>query len=379
MSERSQFKYWLKEEGPSSQLVLASRLRLARNLEGFLFPPVAIPQDRERVVLLVEKAVDLHKKLKHLLRIPINAIPSLDRQVLVETHLISPQYAQGGPGQTFFVEEDGPISIMVNEEDHLRIQCILPGLDLENGWERINEVDDDLESCLDFAYQEQLGFLTTCPTNVGTGLRASTLIHLPALVLGNLLQKVVHAVGQLGIAVRGLYGEGTESQGHFFQLSNQISLGLSEEEITDKVKSITTQVITQELNAREVIKKSHFYQISDRVWRSYGVLAAARVMASNEAMEHLSMVRLGVSMGILPAIPLPALNELMISLKPACIQRMLGEDLDATKRDIMRATIIRQTLRSPLELSVQNKENLHIKKDLQTKDKEDFQTNGDTN
>lgn len=346
---RSKFSFWLRLLGPSSNVVLSSRLRLARNLEGFPFPPMAPQQAREKVARLVDEAVNGHENLKHLAHIPIGSIPLLDRQVLVETHLISPQYAEGASGQLFLVEEEGPISIMVNEEDHLRIQCILPGLNLEKGWERITQVDDDLESRLDFAYQEQWGFLTACPTNVGTGLRASTLVHLPALVITNLFQKVFHAVGQLGLAVRGLYGEGTESQGHFFQLSNQVTLGPSEEEITERVTTVTNQVIAQEMGAREMIKQSHLSQISDRVWRSYGILMAARVMTSNEAIEHLSMVRLGVSMGIFSEIPLTSLNELLISLKPAYIQWILEKELNSDERDVMRATIIRQTLQSPFE------------------------------
>lgn len=347
MAERSRFSFWLKGEGPNPDVVLSSRLRLARNLEGYPFPPMASQQAREKVVQLVEQAATQNENLKHLVKISISAIPSLDRQVLVETHLISPQYAQGAPGQLFLVEDDGPISVMVNEEDHLRIQCIVPGLDLEHGWERITQIDDEFESNLDFAYQEQWGFLTACPTNVGTGLRASTLVHLPALVITNLLQKVLHAVGQLGLAVRGLYGEGTESQGHFFQLSNQLTLGPSEEEIIERVKNVTTQVITQENNARDAIKKAHYNQIADRVWRSYGALMAARIISSNEAMEHLSMVRLGITIGILPQVPLSALNELLIGLKPAYLQWAFGEELDINQRDIMRATVIRQTLQSP--------------------------------
>lgn len=336
---------WITASGPCSDIVLSSRVRLARNLEKIPYPPRAHFKDLQKSLDLINKTLSKNRYLKDSIYYKLDDLSDLDKQVLVEEYLISPALAQESGPRDILIDPKGALSIMINEEDHLRIQCILSGLQLEKSWSYINKIDDSLEKRLDFAFSDKWGYLATCPTNVGTGMRASVMLHLPALVLTNLIPKVIPTITQLGLAVRGFYGEGTESEGHFFQISNQVSLGLSESDILSKIKGITLQIVEQEQSARKNIQLKVSYQIADKVWRAFGILRHAYMMTSAEALELLSMVRLGVCMKILPAIPMNVLNEMVILTRPAYLQKALGKTLTPAKRDKERAGLMREKLK----------------------------------
>lgn len=343
ISERA---LWLSGPAPSSDIVLSTRVRLARNLRAYLFPPQMEPSDAQRVVEEVERAVPALARadgagyrLVHLDR-----LSPLDRQVLVEKHLISPQHARGAPGTAVVLREDEVVSIMVNEEDHVRIQCLLPGFQVERAWELADRIDDVLQESLEFAYDERLGFLTCCPTNVGTGLRASVMMHLPGLMLTGQAGRVFGGLGKVGVVVRGLYGEGTEAKGNIFQVSNQITLGPSERDIVDNLITIARQLMERERSVRERLYREQKEQLEDRVWRAYGLLTHARVMSSDEAIRLLSDVKLGIDLNILPHVRPEVFTELLVATRPAMLQKLAGETLDARQRDLRRAALIRQRL-----------------------------------
>ncbi len=339
---------WVTGSGPHADIVISSRIRLARNLAGIPFPHVLSEEGAEDIVRRVQgahQALQAEGRLKGYTFVRVDRLPPLDRQVLVEKHLISPQHAQEAKPTALLIDPEQTVSVMVNEEDHLRIQCLLPGLQLEKAWETANAVDDALEEKLDFAFGERLGYLTACPTNVGTGLRASVMLHLPALILTNQAARVGHAVIKLGLAVRGLYGEGTEALGNMFQVSNQVTLGQTEEEIIHDLRSVTEQLVGHETNARKLLMSENRSQIEDRVNRAYGILANARIMTSQEAMQLLSDLRLGVDLDLLRLPRKKTLNELMVVTRPAYLQRLAGGELEPLQRDIRRATMIRGSLR----------------------------------
>ncbi len=344
---RRAWSSWMAPTGPESDMVLSSRVRLARNLAEVAFPHGMTAEQAQRVVDRVEEAVrelNRQKGLGHFTFIPLGVVPPLERQVLVEKHLISPQQVQQAEGRAVAIRDDEAVSIMVNEEDHLRIQCLAPGLGLDEALELCNRVDDALEKKLDYAYCEERGYLTACPTNVGTGLRASAMLHLPALVHSNQAGRVFGAIAKLGLAVRGFFGEGTEALGNIFQVSNQITLGQAEEEIVANLKGVSRQIIDQERQARETFLRDHRPQLEDRVHRSLGLLRHARVMSSQEAMQLLSDVRLGVAMGLVEGVRLETLNELMVLIRPAYLQKLAGGELDPFQRDWRRAALIREKL-----------------------------------
>ncbi len=335
---------WLKGDGPEALLVLSSRLRIARNLEGYAFPHRASEVARKEIRGKVAEAGKQERSLKPMELIELEKLSLLDRQVLVEDYLVSPHHIQDPSGRGLLEQPDGTVSIMINEEDHLRLQCFLSGLDLEKGWSILNAVDDAFESHLPYAFHEQWGYLVACPTNLGTGLRASTLLHLPALTFLQAMPSLIHSLNQLGIVVRGFYGEGTVSQGHFYQVSNALSLGPTEEDIVSRVSSVTRQVITQELQARDRLVKEQRPLIEDRTWRAFAILKSAHIINSFEAMEHLSLTRLGVQLGILPPVPVGLLNEVILMTRPANLQKHFGVEPDPGKRDIARANYLRNAL-----------------------------------
>lgn len=336
---------WLKASGPLSLVVLTSRVRVARNFAGFSFPHLARREEKQKILKKVQEVVEG----EHLRFFPLSSLSVLDWQVLVEGHLMSLLHAQGGDGKGLVLSQDGSVSIMVNEEDHLRIQCLLGGLRLQEARATVEKVDNLLEGHIDVAFHEEWGYLTACPTNVGTGMRASTLVHLPALVMTNMIPMILQGANQMGLAVRGLYGEGSESQGHLFQLSNSASLGQSEEEIVGKVDSATRQLVERELDTRAQVKREHFDQIADRVWRAYGILSTAHTLNSAEAMELLSLVRLGVQQEILPPMETALLNELFMMMKPGSLQASSGEEMGPFERDRLRAAFMRKKLPPPRE------------------------------
>lgn len=340
---------WMKGGGPDGDIVLSSRVRLARNLEGVPFPGRADGKALAAVAEAVRKSVgDLGAADKHVyMFVEMDKLPPLERNVLVEKHIISPHHADDGRGhRALVVRDDAAVSIMINEEDHLRIQSMVPGLNLQDAIALANSVDDIIEAKNTFAYAERVGYLTACPTNVGTGLRASVMMHLPALVLSRQMNRIVAAATQLGLAVRGLYGEGSEATGHIFQISNQLTLGHSEQEIIDNLQAIARQVVEQERAARKALVDSSPDALADRVWRAYGILRYARSLSGQEALNLLSEVRLGIDLKIITGTDAAVFNELLVTTRPNFLQKIAGRpDSDPGERDRLRAQLIREKLK----------------------------------
>lgn len=337
---------WMKADAPSADVALSSRVRLARNLEGIPFPHQASDADLARIADQVQRVIRAVRGLSGLVVIRLSEAQALDRQILVEKHLISPQHAQGAKNRLVAIRADETISVMVNEEDHIRIQALLPGLQLEDALRLASEIDDMFESKLDYAFDEKLGYIAACPTNTGTGLRASVMVHLPALAVTGQVGRVLAAVSNVGIAVRGLYGEGTEATGNLFQLSNQVALGRSEGELVENLGGVTRQVIDQERSVKERLVRDRRDQLEDKVNRAYGLLSHARLITSEEALGLLSDVRLGVESGLLSGVDARALNELMVITQPAYLQRIMGKELGPQERDVRRAALIRERIRA---------------------------------
>jgi len=334
---------WMAADGPESDIVITSRVRLARNLAKLPFPHLLSGQEAAQEVW--ETVAAAVKKIPDLKLVRLNGLSALERQILLEKHLISPEHAEAAsPFRGIITNKAGSIVVMVNEEDHLRIQCLLSGLQLNQAYRYADDTDDLLEKNLEYAFDDQRGYLTSCPTNVGTGMRASVMLHLPALTMTNQKGNVFNSIAQLGLTVRGLYGEGSEALGNFYQVSNQITLGQTEEDIINNLWTVTLHVLEQERNTRERLRQEMKHQLEDRVWRSYGLITHARVITSNEALALLSDVRLGVDMGILPRIPRHILNELIVAIRPAHLQSTGGGQMETAERDLLRAQVIKKTL-----------------------------------
>lgn len=336
---------WMKGTGPEPDVVLSSRVRLARNLAGIPFPATANDDQRRHVVDLVESAARHHPTLAKADFVRLAEIPTLERQLLVEKHLISPQHAHDVKHKAVILRNDEAVSIMVNEEDHLRCQTLFPGLQVQEAWKLCSEVDDAFGERLELASSPRWGFLTACPTNVGTGMRASIMMHLPALSMTDQMKRVVSAVSQFGVAVRGFYGEGTDVLGNVYQISNQVTLGHTEEEIIEHLVQLTRQILEQERTLRERMRGQSRTQLEDRIFRSYGLLTNARVLSTHEAMQLLSDVRLGIDMGLVQGLEPRILQELLVMVRPAHLQKLMGCELDAPERDIRRAALIRERMK----------------------------------
>jgi protein arginine kinase len=336
---------WMRVKGEESDIIFSSRVRIARNLSHIPFPMLSTASQSAEVVRLIEEALtkeDIPKILENAELIQMQDLTDLQKRVLVEKHLISPHLAEESTSGAVLFSQDESVSIMVNEEDHVRIQCLFPGFQLEKAWSLASEIDDWLEKHVSFAFDEQCGYLTSCPTNVGTGIRASVMIHLPALSLTQLLNRFIPAITQVGLAVRGIYGEGSEALGNLYQVSNQVTLGQSEEEIINKLQGVVRQMIDHEKMARERLLGMSHIQLEDRVSRSFGILAHAQIIDSKEAMKRLSDVRLGVDLKLLTKVPSSVMNELMVLIQPGFLQQYAGEKLGAEERDIRRAELIRE-------------------------------------
>ncbi|ADU28377.1 protein arginine kinase [Evansella cellulosilytica] len=338
---------WMKNEGPDSDIVLSSRVRLARNLSNVPFPITASKEKLEENILLVKDkfANKTHHKFGDLELLKMEDMKQNEKRVLVEKHLISPNLSDESKAGAVLLSEDESLSIMINEEDHFRIQVLLSGFELSKGLTYANEIDDWMEDKVDFAFIEKRGYLTSCPTNVGTGLRASVMMHLPALVITRQMNRILPAINQLGLVVRGIYGEGSEALGNLFQISNQMTLGKSEEDIVDDLRSVVSQLIQQERAARETLLHQSKIQMEDRVYRSFGILSYSRTMESKEATQRLSDVRLGIDLGFINDVSGNILNELMILTQPGFLQQYAGEILSPEQRDQRRATLIRERLK----------------------------------
>jgi protein arginine kinase len=336
---------WLTESGPDGEIVLSSRVRLARNLRDLPFPFLANDSQTEEVLRQVGDVCRKHPEpFAAFSFMPLKEIPAPLKQVLVEERLISPLLIREPRNSALLLHTADDISIMVNEEDHLRLQCLLPGLQLETALQEAGKYDDLLEQELDFAFHEEWGYLTACPTNVGTGLRASVMVHLPGLVLTGQLGRVLSAVTQVGLAVRGLHGEGSEMGGNLVQISNQVTLGQSEEEIVRNLHGVTRQILEQEMQARRLLLNEGEDFIADRVNRALGLLRHARLLSAGEAIQHLSDVKLGVDLGLLDSVPPQAQKELMVIQSPACLQLAAGKELTELECNRERSRVIRQHL-----------------------------------
>lgn len=337
---------WMNEEGPDSDIVLSSRVRLARNMTDFRFSTLYSSEEAKEIVDRVKDKLSLYpKNLGELEFLPTSEIQPLQKRVLMEKHLISPNLAEDTNHGAVLLSSEEDISIMVNEEDHIRIQCLYPGLQLKEALQRANQIDDWFESEFDFAFDEKHGYLTTCPTNVGTGLRASVMMHLPGLVLTQQLNRIIPAINQLGLVVRGIYGEGSEALGNIFQISNQTTLGKSEEDIVEDLLSVVKQIIDKEHSARDALVKTSNIQLEDRIFRSLGVLEHSRIIESKEAAKCLSDVRLGIDLGYIKVISKNILNELMILTQPGFLQQYSGGPLRPNERDIRRSSLIRERIK----------------------------------
>jgi len=334
----------LNSSKPDS-IVLTSRIRLARNLNKIVFPhKISDEKGRELVNKVEDAFYNTSDFSKDYSSVHLWDTEKLIQRSYFERHLISNSMINNSSKAAFIFNKDETVSLMINEEDHIRIQCINSGYNLDNAFENANKIDDFLEQSLDFAFQENFGFLTACPTNLGTGLRASVMIHLPIITLNNKMEGVMYALSQVGMTIRGLYGEGSKVSGNIYQISNQITLGLSEEEALNNLKAVVNQIINQENMAREVSYKNYKYEIQDRVYRALGILKSAVLMTSSECLNFLSDVRLGQEMGIIKDIDSKILNDLLIDIQPATIQKQLGKNLSSKDINLARADVVKARL-----------------------------------
>ncbi|MFD3155584.1 protein arginine kinase [Haloimpatiens sp. FM7330] len=339
---------WIKADSEQNDIVLSSRIRLARNLEKIPFPDKLETEKAKEIVKQVEDAfyVNLNNKEKYKTVYLLNE-DNISNNTFLEKHLVSPKLISNASksASAFILNKDETVSIMINEEDHLRIQCITAGLNLEEAFKEANGLDDMLEQKLNYAFHEKLGYLTACPTNLGTGLRASIMIHLPALVMENEIDQVLSAISHLGMTIRGIYGEGSKSEGNLFQISNQITLGISEKEIVANLIAIIKQIINQENMARDRIIKKYRYEIEDKIYRALGILRSAVLLDSKECLKLLSYVRMGVEMGIITDVNKKILNDLLVSIQPAILQKNSKINLSQRERDLNRAKLVKEKLR----------------------------------
>lgn len=336
---------WFAGEQPEGDVVLSGRVRLARNLAGMRFPGYASPEERAQVEQQTRRVLSNLAKEENTetAYIRMEELTDADRQVLVEKHLISPQLVADTQGSGIVVDKDAGLTIMVNEEDHFRIQCLGGGLQLPRLWQRASHIDDLLEAQLDFAYDNSLGYLTACPTNVGTGLRASVMVHVPALVRTRKIQRLIQSMLKVDFSVRGLYGEGTDMAGNILQISNQVTLGVREEDVVARLQSLGEQLAKEERAAREQLKG--IPALTDEVWRAYGVLRYARSLSGDEALTLLSTVELGRILGIIPHMSADAFREMLVTTRPGFLQRYAhSEEQDVQTRDTLRAAVVRDSL-----------------------------------
>ena len=337
-------KSWFNVRGPDSKVVISSRLRLARNLKDCLFPGAAPAAQRYEVREKIRVAAQGINELKDAVFVKMEDVSVVDRKFLLERHLISQEHTISPGGKGLIVARDETLSIMINEEDHIRMQFLTPGFDLERSWDFIDKLDDELSQKLTFAFSPDIGYLTSCPTNVGTALRASCMLHLPALVLIKKINKILELLAKLSFTARGLFGEGTQALGNFFQVSNQLSLGASEEELIENLSGIVTQVKEQEEQARALLLGKHKMTVMDKVWRALGLLKHARLITTKEALSHLSMLYLGLDLGIIKGIKRELISHLFIVMQPAHLQKMEKKALREGERDCIRADLLRKSL-----------------------------------
>lgn len=337
---------WMREDGPEDDIVLSTRIRLARNIDKKKFPMIAEEKDLDEFSLSMKNKYNMRTfgEYENLEYIPMSGLSHVEKRVLVEKHLISP-YLTKTHSTAALISENEKVSVMINEEDHIRIQIYFPGFQINEALEAAFAFDDWLEEDLDYAFDEEKGYLTSCPTNTGTGMRASVMIHLPALVLTKRIKRMLPAINQLGFVVRGIYGEGTEATGNVFQISNQITLGKSEADIIEDLRMIVIQLIEQERTARTRMLKRSNLRLVDRIYRSFGILKYSHVMESKEASTRISDLKLGVDLGVIEGLSHSILNELIILTQPGFLQHYANKILTVEERDELRAKLIRERLK----------------------------------
>lgn len=347
---------WLEASGDHADIVLSTRVRLARNLQGHAFGPRARVNDREAVLRRFRDSLERSEALRDGTLLELPEVGERSRKILLERRLVTRDLLgddESGParGTAVHLSDGDPISVMVNEEDHLRVQSLVSGLRISEAWHLVDRLDEELGRELPFAYHPEFGFLTSCPTNVGSGLRASVFMHLPGLVLTKEIGKVLQGLGQVGLTFRGLYGEGSEVVGNFFQVSNQTTLGKTEEDLVDHLDKIVRQVIQYELQARQVLLRDARGVTEDKIWRAYGLLRYARSLSFEELMNLLSGVRLGLSLKLLPGLRVYTLNKMMIFTQPAHLEQAAGRDLPQSESDAHRAAYVRRILATEGDVS----------------------------
>jgi len=335
---------WLKGTGPENDVVVSSRARLARNLIQFPFLAKATDEQKREIASTLRAKLGATDFAKDLVYVAVDELGGIDRQFLVERHIISKELADSEGPRGVALQLDESLSVMINEEDHLRLQGIRSGLALGEAWRAVNVLDDQLSSQVVYAFSPRLGYLTACPTNVGTGLRASVMLHLPALVMSKEIEKVFNMIQKINMAVRGMHGEGSQGIGDFFQVSNQVTLGKPEDEIVEVINDVVAEIVHFERAARQGLLSGSRWALEDRVWRAYGLLSSARSISLKEAFAGLSAVKMGVELEMLDSPDLNVLNELFLTVQPAHLQKRTGDVLERDQRRIARATYLRGRL-----------------------------------
>lgn len=328
--------------GEDCPVVLMTRIRFARNLAETRFPGWAKDEQRQEVWERCRQAVGKSDLMRERLELPVKELTTLEKQVLIERHLISKELAECRAGSGVIINRQQNVSVMVNEEDHLRIQVLSPGFKLREMWKVIDGLDTTIEETVDYAFSRRLGYLTACPTNLGTAMRASAMMHLPALVISGHMERVVRAVAQFGMVVRGLFGESSEASGSIFQISNQTSLGESEEEILRRLGNVLSTIIKSEADARGKLVETDVSMLQDKVGRAYGILQNSHVLNTSEAMNLLSLLRLGTEVGIFPAENRRIIDRLFIEAQPGHVQNGFTKELEPRDRDVLRAERLRE-------------------------------------
>jgi protein arginine kinase len=334
-----------RRKGPFDRIVMSSRVRLARNIRQAAFPGWAKKPERIRVLETIRPAVAGLPDMKDSFSENMDTLSTLDKQILVERHLISREHAAKSAGSGLVLNRDETLCFMINEEDHLRMQALLPGLQMRQAWNRIDQADSFLEKRLDYAFMQDIGYLTACPTNLGTGIRVSAMLHLPGLVLAEQINPIIQSVNKLGLAVRGLYGEGTEALGNVFQVSNQMTLGEAESAIVERLEKVLAQIIEHEENARATLIEKRPKMVYNHIGRAYGILANAHSISSKETMNLLSLMRLGIDLNLFPGTERWLVDELFILTQPAHLQKQHSEKLSAEERDLLRSDMVRERLK----------------------------------
>jgi protein arginine kinase len=336
---------WLRGSGPESDIVISSRIRLARNLAEFPFIRKCTDQDRSQIERILHERIVQVEEWQNVSYVDVATLEEVDRQFLVERQLISREHSEAEGARSVAIDPHEKFSLMVNEEDHLRIQVMQSGLNLQAAWEQIDHIDDLIEERVTYAFNQRWGYLTACPTNVGTGMRVSVMLHLPALVITRQIEKVFRSLHKISLAVRGLHGENSQAMGDFYQISNQITLGRSEQQLITQVSDVVPVLIDYERRAREFLVRESQKDLHDRVSRAYGILCTAQTISSEETMHLLSSVRMGINLGLIRDLEIPTVNQLFIHTQPAHLQKLRGVELDTADRNVERANYLQRHLR----------------------------------